>query len=239
MGRTRPAANKGSADPKRSQANKLTDAMSDTKAELLTSIKEDISVLLRSELKDILAEEFGRLKIEIQAVKNEVVSNISLLRSDLDCVKNTVTDMELSLTTCSDDVSSLQTIVGKLQAEVKSLQGKYIDMEARMRRNNIQILNVPEDGDSSSPATSAADPRETLPDHCEAALSPGLCGYTAPRREGREETQVRLSANLNLSRLPSQRGEGESRFQRGETAAARQNRDSLRSYSHGQASHLP
>lgn len=46
-----------------------------------------------------------------------------------------VTDMEHSLTTCSDDVTNLQTTVGKLQSEVSALHEKCMDMDGRMRRS--------------------------------------------------------------------------------------------------------
>ncbi|KAK7889794.1 hypothetical protein WMY93_025354 [Mugilogobius chulae] len=96
-------------------------------------------------------EEFETVRSEIQASKHEVVNNIALLRTELDSVKGKVIDMEQALTTCSDDVTELQTTVGTLQEEVKSLREKCIDMEGRMRRSNIRILNVPE-ANSSSPA---------------------------------------------------------------------------------------
>lgn len=44
--------------------------MADLKAKRLASLKEDISSLLRSEMKDFLAGEFDAVKSEIQAVKN-------------------------------------------------------------------------------------------------------------------------------------------------------------------------
>lgn len=124
----------------------------EVKAEILASIRGDIKELFRSEMKELLTTQFEEMKGEINAVKTEVISNIALLRSDLDAVRGKVTDMEVSLTICSDDVTALQTAVSTLKTEVKSLQEKTIDMEGRMRRSNIRILNVPEETDSSPPA---------------------------------------------------------------------------------------
>lgn len=149
--KTRAAAKASTTPPSPSKTNV---DMSDIKAEILASIRGDISELLRSELKEVMASKFEEMKSEIQAVKTEVVSNITLLRSDLDSMKRKVTDMEHSLTTCSDDVTELQSAVGTLKAEVKSLQEKCIDMEGRMRRSNIRILNVPEEIDSSPSSVS-------------------------------------------------------------------------------------
>ncbi|KAL0149542.1 hypothetical protein M9458_055069, partial [Cirrhinus mrigala] len=59
--------------------------------------------------------------------------------------------MEHGLSACSDDVTSLQGSVTKLEKDVAALQEKCIDMEGRMRRSNIRILNVAEGPGSSSP----------------------------------------------------------------------------------------
>ena len=45
---------------------------------------------------------------------------------------------------------------------MESLQGKCLDMEGRMRRSNVRILNVAEDPDSSSPAFVSKLIKETL-----------------------------------------------------------------------------
>lgn len=57
--------------------------------------------------------------------------------------------MEHSLTTCSDNVTDLQSVVDTLKGEVKILKEKCVDTEGRMRRSNIWILNVPEENDST------------------------------------------------------------------------------------------
>ncbi len=48
-------------------------------------------------------------------------------------------------------ITSLQGSVNKLETAVAALQEKCIDMEGRMRRSNIRILNVAEGPGSSSP----------------------------------------------------------------------------------------
>lgn len=53
------------------KSNKLA-FMADTKAKILTSLK-DISTLLQSELKTVLASEFDGVKNELQVIKKEVV----------------------------------------------------------------------------------------------------------------------------------------------------------------------
>lgn len=114
-------------------------------------MRNDIPTLLRAELKTVLVDEFNSMRSELQAVKTEVVGNIALLHSDLETMKKTVMDMEHGLSACSDGVTSLQASVSKLETAVAGLQEKCIDMEGRMRRSNIRILNVAEV--SSSPAS--------------------------------------------------------------------------------------
>lgn len=138
--------------PGRKTANSKQASMEDLKTEVLASLKDDISTLIRSELKDILTGEFSAVKSEIQAVKTEVVNSVSRLRTDLETVTTKMADMEHSLTTCSDDVTTLQATVEQLQANVLDLQQKCMDMEGRMRRSNIRILNVPEEAGTGDPS---------------------------------------------------------------------------------------
>lgn len=51
------------------------------KAEILSSLKEDIATLFRSELKTVLAEEFENIKSELQAVRTELANNTAAIRS--------------------------------------------------------------------------------------------------------------------------------------------------------------
>ncbi|KAJ8399562.1 hypothetical protein AAFF_G00409730 [Aldrovandia affinis] len=136
--------------------------MDKLRAEILTSLKSDIATLIRSELKTVLAEGFGDIKSELQAVKLELVANTAMLRSDLDKMKTTITDMEHGLSTCSDDMTALQATVGKLESAVTSLQEKCLDLEGRMRRSNIRILNVAEGPGSASPTAVSKLLREAL-----------------------------------------------------------------------------
>uniref|UniRef100_A0AAR2JW36 L1 transposable element RRM domain-containing protein n=1 Tax=Pygocentrus nattereri TaxID=42514 RepID=A0AAR2JW36_PYGNA len=139
-----------------------TSVMAEMKAEILSSLKEDITTLLRSELKSVLADEFAGMKSELRAVKEEVIGSVAALRADVDSVKQTVAGMEYSLSTCSDDITTLQTTVHKLSKDVAGLQEKCVDLEGRMRRSNIRILNVTEGPGSSSPAAVSKLLKEAL-----------------------------------------------------------------------------
>ncbi|KAI3374814.1 hypothetical protein L3Q82_021038 [Scortum barcoo] len=59
---------------------------------------------------------------ELQEVKTAIANNTAAFRIDLEKVTMTVSDMERSLSACSDDVTSLQDTVQKLERNVESLQ---------------------------------------------------------------------------------------------------------------------
>lgn len=109
----------------------------DLKAVILAALRPDISFILKSELKEALSE-------ESQAVKNE----LAVFYTELDTVKITVSDMEQGLSACSDDMTTLQAMVKKLETDVASLKEQCIHFF--MQRSNIRIMGVAEDPGSSS-----------------------------------------------------------------------------------------
>ncbi|GAA6107512.1 uncharacterized protein LOC124626348 [Tachysurus ichikawai] len=109
---------------------------------ILLALKSDISVVIKSELKDALAEDFDFLKSELRAVKSE--NSTAALRSELDQVKASVNDIEGGFSNWSNEVVALQSTVGELKSELKELKVKCEDLKGRMRRCNVRILGVPE-----------------------------------------------------------------------------------------------
>uniref|UniRef100_A0AAR2JRM7 L1 transposable element RRM domain-containing protein n=1 Tax=Pygocentrus nattereri TaxID=42514 RepID=A0AAR2JRM7_PYGNA len=144
------------------QVKQQTGMMTDIKTELLLSVKAEMTKLFQTEFKSIMAEEFNGVKSELQAVRQEIASNTSALRSDLDLIRTTVSDMERGLSGCSDDITELQNTVRKLEENVQSLQEKCLDMEGRMRRSNIRLLNVAEVDGSSTPTSVSKLIKEVL-----------------------------------------------------------------------------
>ncbi|KAM4536229.1 transferrin receptor protein 2 [Odontesthes bonariensis] len=59
-----------------------------------TDMRADISVAIRSELKDALKEDFNFLKSELKEVKSEMVNNTAAIRSELDDMKATIVNMD-------------------------------------------------------------------------------------------------------------------------------------------------
>ncbi|KAE8278230.1 hypothetical protein D5F01_LYC23698 [Larimichthys crocea] len=94
-------------DPKASSSSDDQMDVADLKAEILTTLKADKAMLIRSELKTALSDDFENIKSEQPAVKTELANNTAA----------TVSHMEQGLSSCSDNVSSLLLKVGKLETE--------------------------------------------------------------------------------------------------------------------------
>lgn len=135
--------------------------LADLKIELLSSIKAEMTELFQREVTKVIMSEIEGVKAELRSVKQEIANNTVALRSDLDTVKTTVSDIERGLSGCSDDITTLQSKVCKLEKTVETLQEKCVDMEGRMRRSNIRIVNVPEES-SSAPVSVSRLLRDAL-----------------------------------------------------------------------------
>lgn len=162
----------------------------DLKAEILSSLKVDIAAMLRSELKAALTGDFEAIKAELQAVRTELASNTATMHSEVEAMKTTMAGVERTLSSHSDDVSLLQTKVGKLESEVNNLREKCLDMEGRMRRSNIRILNVPETAGSSTPAAVSKLLKEALGLDKEILVDRSHRGLQARGRDGKPRVIV-------------------------------------------------
>lgn len=69
--------------------------------------------------------------------------------------------MEEALNSCSDEIC-LQKSVRKMESEIANLQDKCLDMEGRMRRCNVRIMNVAEIPGSSTHASVSKLLKEVL-----------------------------------------------------------------------------
>lgn len=64
------------------------------KSEILLSLKADISAVIKSELKNALADDFEMLKNELKEVKTEIINNTAALKSEIDQVKVSIKEVE-------------------------------------------------------------------------------------------------------------------------------------------------
>ncbi|KAL3062313.1 hypothetical protein OYC64_002172 [Pagothenia borchgrevinki] len=156
------------------------------KADVLSSLRGDLANMLREEVKSALAKEFGLLKSELQAVRSEITTNTIAIRAEMDQMKEDIKDVGKGLSTWSDEVNSLQTVVTTLKSQVKEFQEKSEDMGGRMRRGNIRIVGVDEQPDSSTPEAISKLLKEAL---YHGSLSPS-CTMTETQRRCLEEPET-------------------------------------------------
>lgn len=154
----RPAAN--TTSPPRSDSSPCPDGAAtppgvftpSDRAELLSSLRNEMAAIFKTELQVALNDNLSSIKTELQTLKSELSVSISSIQSDVSALKNTVSEMETSLSTCTDDVATLQAKVELLSADLVRVENKCEDLEARSRRNNIRIVGIPEDSADSSTA---------------------------------------------------------------------------------------
>ena len=132
------------------------------KADIISSLKTDLSVIIRAELKNALTDDFNFVKNELKEVKVEIANSTAAIRSDMDNMKTAISDMEGGLSTWSGEVTALQATVAELKTELANLREKTDDMEGRMRRCNVRIVGVAEEPGSSSIASVSALLKEVL-----------------------------------------------------------------------------
>uniref|UniRef100_A0A3P9CPF9 L1 transposable element RRM domain-containing protein n=1 Tax=Maylandia zebra TaxID=106582 RepID=A0A3P9CPF9_9CICH len=91
------------------------------------------------------AENLTSIRSDIQQLKTDLSSDITTMRQEFAGLRSTVTGMEQSLSTCTDDIVHLQAKVDAMSKELAKLENKCEDLESRSRRNNIRIVGVPEE----------------------------------------------------------------------------------------------
>lgn len=155
------------------------------KAEILSSLKADIAAMFRQELKTALSDDFEAIKTELHMLKTELANNTATMRSEVEAMKITMADMGQALSSQSDEVTSLQNRVDKLESEVNGLREKCLDMEGRMRRSNIRIINIPESAGSSSPTAVSKLLRDVLQMDKDILIDRSHRGGPARNRTGR------------------------------------------------------
>uniref|UniRef100_A0A3B5QJB9 L1 transposable element RRM domain-containing protein n=1 Tax=Xiphophorus maculatus TaxID=8083 RepID=A0A3B5QJB9_XIPMA len=132
------------------------------RADILTSIRGEISKIIREEMRSALSEEFTALRADINAVRAEIASNATAIHAEITSIKTDIEDVKGGLSTWSDEVNTLQTTVTELQSELVKIRDKCEDMEGRMRRGNIRIVGVEEQPNSAEPKEVSKMIREAL-----------------------------------------------------------------------------
>lgn len=128
-----------------------SDMSEEIKADILASIRGELSKIIREEMRSALSEEFTTLRADINAARAEIASNATAIRAEIASIETDIEDLKGGLSSWSDEVNTLQTTVTELQSELVKLRDKCEDMEGRLRRGNIRIVGVEEQPDSASP----------------------------------------------------------------------------------------
>lgn len=89
------------------------------KNELLSLIRSEITQNFKTEPRAALGDDLSSIKTELRDMKEELANNIASIKTDVTELKSTVGDMERSLSTCTDDITTVQQI-GKLNVKIWS-----------------------------------------------------------------------------------------------------------------------
>lgn len=119
-------------------------------------LREELVDVMKKEIRAVLESELGVFKTDVLALKSGLEEVKNTTSSDLAGLRSTLAGAEESLSSCSDDIVTLQREVKRLSELTDELQKKCEDLEGRSRRNNVRIVGIPEStGSSSTSAVSA------------------------------------------------------------------------------------
>lgn len=113
----------------------------------ITQIKDDICASIDARIQTVCAE----LRAELASAKEEIQTSITALEGATASQGKTIKELENSVSLHSDDVTTLQRQVARLNSEMEKLTGKCEDLEGRSRRHNIRIIGIPEGAEGSTP----------------------------------------------------------------------------------------
>uniref|UniRef100_A0A8C9YN82 Transposase element L1Md-A101/L1Md-A102/L1Md-A2 n=1 Tax=Sander lucioperca TaxID=283035 RepID=A0A8C9YN82_SANLU len=113
-------------------------------------LREDLVGAMKKEVRSVLESELGFFKSEVLSLKSGLEELKNTTNSEIAELRSTLAGAEHSLSTCSDDVTTLQRDVKRLTELADILQNKCEDLEGRSRRNNVRIVGIPESPGSCS-----------------------------------------------------------------------------------------
>uniref|UniRef100_A0A803KDP9 L1 transposable element RRM domain-containing protein n=1 Tax=Xenopus tropicalis TaxID=8364 RepID=A0A803KDP9_XENTR len=83
----------------------------------------------------------------------EIKVDISLLRHDLQNIRERTTEVETRVSTLEDTVSPLPNNITVIKQQLQQALDKTEDLENRLRRNNVRIVGLPEKVEGQNPET--------------------------------------------------------------------------------------
>ena len=119
-------------------------------------LREDLVGTMKKEVRSVLKSKLGFFKSEVLALKSGLKEFKKRTNSEIAVLRSTLASAEHSLSTCSDNVTTLRRDVRCLTELADTLQNKCEDLEGRSPRNNVRIVGIPESpGSCSTSAISA------------------------------------------------------------------------------------
>lgn len=106
----------------------------------INSIKSELCATLDTRILEISTTIRG----EISSLNQSILASISDIKSDVARHDNTLTELQACASNHSDTIATLEATVERLSTELKKLDEKCEDLEARSRRNNVRIVGIPE-----------------------------------------------------------------------------------------------
>lgn len=91
------------------------------------------------------------LRADISSVREELRHAIEPMKQKLSSHDQVIKELQRACTDHSDLLTSLDSTVSTLKADVKLLTDKCEDLEGRARRNNIRLVGVPEGAEGVRP----------------------------------------------------------------------------------------
>lgn len=111
---------------------------------------EDKQKTQNSKLDEILST-VNSMKMDFSSRFNKVVDSIDGLRKEInDCIRR-VSQTETRISDAEDVTEILRAKVNTLESNEKVLEDKVMDLEARSRRNNLRLVNLPEGAEGQDP----------------------------------------------------------------------------------------
>lgn len=90
-----------------------------------------------------LGDASSTIGLDLQALIIKVATDGAAAEANIMQLKDTMEEMEHSLTSCLDDITTMKATIKTLTTDVVKLEQKCEDLEDRSRQNNIRIMGTP------------------------------------------------------------------------------------------------
>lgn len=103
-----------------------------------------------SKLDEILST-VNSMKMDVSSKFDKVVESIEGLRKEMNDCTRRVSQTETRISEADDKIEILRAKVNTLESNAKALEDQVMDLEARSRRNNLRLVNLPEGAEGQDP----------------------------------------------------------------------------------------